>query len=141
MRLEVLRSANKLPEDTPLKEVEENTLGFFRSNFSSFATYLAFDKSELAGCGSVCFYKLMPTCDCPSGHRAYIMNMYTREEYRRRGVASLLLDKLVEESRSRGVNSISLEATDIGRPLYEKYGFALLEHEMYLPNCQSAKMG
>ena len=29
---------------------------------------------------------------------------------------------------------ISLEATDMGRPLYEKYGFVKMNHEMELPD-------
>ena len=62
------------------------------------------------------------------------MNMYTRPEYRRRGIAYHTLDLLVKEIRRRGILSISLEATDMGRPLYEKYGFLPMEHEMELPS-------
>ena len=53
--------------------------------------------------------------------KAYIMNMYTVPEYRRRGIAYQTLDKLVKEAKERGISAISLEATDMGRPLYEKY--------------------
>lgn len=76
----------------------------------------------------------MPTYHNPSGRKAYIMNMYTRPEYRRRGIAYHTLDLLVKEIRRRGILSISLEATDMGRPLYEKYGFLPMEHEMELPS-------
>ena len=76
----------------------------------------------------------MPTFHNPSGCKAYIMNMYTRPEYRRRGIAYHTLDLLVKEIRRRGITSISLEATDMGRPLYEKYGFLPMEHEMELPS-------
>lgn len=76
----------------------------------------------------------MPTYHNPSGRKAYIMNMYTRPEYRRRGIAYHTLDLLVKEIRRRGITSISLEATDMGRPLYEKYGFLPMEHEMELPS-------
>lgn len=44
-----------------------------------------------------------------------------------------ILDMLVKECRARGIAAISLEATDMGRPLYEKYGFIKMEHEMELP--------
>lgn len=76
----------------------------------------------------------MPTYHNPSGRKAYIMNMYTRPEYRRRGIAYHTLDLLVKEIRRRGITSISLEATDMGRPLYKKYGFLPMEHEMELPS-------
>ncbi len=132
LRLEVLRSANRLPIDASLEEIEENICAFLRDGFDSQSTLLAYDGGALAGCGSVCFYKVLPTCDCPNGIRAYIMSMYTREAYRRRGIASAVLLELVEEARRKGADSIALEATDMGRPLYEKHGFVSSENEMYL---------
>ena len=39
---------------------------------------------------------------------------------------------LVHDIRERGIAAISLEATDMGRPLYEKYGFVKMNHEMEL---------
>ena len=39
----------------------------------------------------------------------------------------------VEEIKKRGITSISLEATDMGRPLYQRFGFVNMEYEMELP--------
>ncbi len=61
------------------------------------------------------------------------MNMYTKPEYRRKGIAIKILDILVKESNNKGITAISLEATDMGRPLYEKYGFVKINNEMELP--------
>ena len=74
----------------------------------------------------------MPTYHNPDGKKAYIMNMYTNPNYRRQGIAYKTLDMLVNISRERGINQISLEATEMGRPLYEKYGFVKMESEMEL---------
>ena len=61
------------------------------------------------------------------------MNMYTACEYRRKGIAYKTLDMLVKDARRNGITAISLEATAMGRPLYEKYGFVKMETEMELP--------
>lgn len=58
------------------------------------------------------------------------MNMYTDPDYRRRGIAYHTLKLLVEEVKKKGVSHISLEATDMGRPLYEQFGFIKMNHEM-----------
>ena len=60
------------------------------------------------------------------------MNMYTKPEYRRKGIAYKTLDLLVAESKQRGIDAVSLEATDMGKPLYKKYGFVKMNDEMEL---------
>ena len=45
-------------------------------------------------------------------------------------IAYQTLDKLVKEAKDKEIFAISLEATDMGRPLYEKYGFVKMEYEM-----------
>lgn len=60
------------------------------------------------------------------------MNMHTSPEYRRQGIAFHTLDLLVEKAKQHGVSEVTLEATDMGRPLYEKYGFVKMEDEMEL---------
>ena len=48
------------------------------------------------------------------------------------GIAKHTLDLLVNDAKAKGVSQIALEATDMGRPLYEKYGFVKREDEMEL---------
>ena len=57
---------------------------------------------------------------------ADIMNVSVKEEYRRKGLASGLLDTLFEEGRKRGVKNFTLEVREnnhAARKLYEKKGF------------------
>lgn len=47
-------------------------------------------------------------------------------------IAYKTLELLVADAKEKGVKAISLEATDIGRPLYEKFGFVKMKDEMEL---------
>mgnify|MGYP000596520499 len=60
------------------------------------------------------------------------MNIYTSPEYRRKGIAYKTLDLLIKATREKGINHITLEATAMGRPMYEKYGFTKMNDEMEL---------
>jgi GNAT superfamily N-acetyltransferase len=60
----------------------------------------------------------------PGGREAYILNVFTDPQARRRGLARRLMERLVEEARAAGVRRIWLRASDEGRPLYESMGFA-----------------
>lgn len=97
-----------------------------------FIKNLVYDNENFIGAGGVSFYKVMPTYHNPTGKKAYIMNMYTVPEYRRQRIAFHTLDLLVKDAREQGMTQIALEATDMGRPLYEKYGFVKMEDEMEL---------
>lgn len=134
-RIVVLRAANKLPDTADMSEVKEQSYLYYQNALrdGSHVAYLVFDGSRFVGAGGVSFFQVMPTYHNPSGNKAYIMNMYTDPAYRRRGVAYQTLDLLVRAAQEKGITFISLEATDMGRPLYEKYGFIKMNDEMELP--------
>ena len=134
-RIEVLRAANRLDASADMTQVERATLAYYRSALAdgSHTAYLVFDRDVFVGAGGVSYYAVMPTYHNPTGRKAYIMNMYTRPAYRRRGIAARTLDLLVQDARGLGVHAISLEATSMGRPLYEAYGFVPMTSEMELP--------
>ena len=136
-RIIVLRTANKLSNDVDMSLVEKESYEYYKYYKSALETgehiaYLVYDNENFIGAGGVSFYKVMPTYHNPTGKKAYIMNMYTASEYRRQGIAFHTLDLLVKDVRKQGVSQIALEATEMGRPLYEKYGFVKMEDEMEL---------
>ena len=133
-RVMVLKAANKLPDDADMSEIERQSREYYKKAFAqdTHTAYLVFDGDRLIGTGGMSYYDVMPTCDVNTGRKAYVMNMYTDPEYRRQGIAYRTLDLLVADAKARGVEHITLEATDMGRPLYEKYGFVQMKSEMQL---------
>lgn len=134
-RVGVLRAANQLPDDVDMTDVKMKSWEYYHTALrdDSHVAYLVFDEDVFVGAGGVSFFQVMPTYHNPTGRKAYIMNMYTKPEYRRQGIAFKTLDLLVQEAKKRGITSISLEATVAGRLLYEKYGFVPMKDEMELP--------
>lgn len=135
-RIIVLRAANQLSDDVDMSEVREQSYEYYKRALSkdTHVAYLVLDEEEFVGAGGVSFFEVMPTYHNPTGKKAYIMNMYTQPEYRRQGIAYKTLNLLVAEAKARGITAISLEATKVGRGLYEKYGFIGMNDEMELQN-------
>ena len=133
-RITVLRAANKLSDDVDMSLVEKESYEYYKRALETgeHIGYLVYDNGTFIGAGGVSFYQVMPTYHNSTGKKAYIMNMYTAPEYRRQGIAFHTLDLLVKDAREQGVSQIVLEATDMGWPLYEKYGFVKKEDEMEL---------
>jgi len=57
------------------------------------------------------------------GPEGIVLNVYTDPAWRRRGVAELLMQQLLDWVRGRGLGRLVLHASPDGRPLYEKLGF------------------
>ena len=132
IRLEVLQTVFGSIDEDELPIIERETRAYLQGN-GNYVTYLAFDGDAFAACGSVCFYRVLPVCHNPTGEKAFVMNMYTRPEFRRRGIGNLILEKLINDAKARGIQTIHLDASDIGEALYSKYGFVSSASEMHLP--------
>ena len=52
-------------------------------------------------------------------------------EYRRLGIARILLDKVVKEARDYGCGTVQITASDMGVLLYTDYGFRKNGNFMY----------
>lgn len=132
LRVEVLIAANCLDKGTDMSTIKAKTYAYYKKAFLDNSHYaiIAFDKENIVGTGAVSFYNVMPTYNNPSGKKAYVMNMYTKNEYRRKGVATEVLRLLLEEAKYRNIVEITLEATKMGRVLYEKCGFIDMTSEM-----------
>ena len=133
-RILVLRAANNLSADTNMSEMQKQSYEYYLKALknNTHIAYLVFNENSIVGSGGISFFQVMPTYHNPSGYKAYIMNMYTHPDYRRRGIAYKMLDILVNKAKSKGINAISLETTEMGRPVYEKYGFVQMKNEMEL---------
>ena len=55
--------------------------------------------------------------------RATILNVYTEPEYRRQGIARLLMQTMIAWCKQQGFARVTLHASDEGKPLYESLGF------------------
>jgi GNAT superfamily N-acetyltransferase len=65
------------------------------------------------------------------GPEGIVLNVYTVEAWRRRGVAELLMRHLLAWCRTRGLVRVVLHASASGRPLYEKLGFVATNEMRY----------
>ena len=57
------------------------------------------------------------------GRQAIIINVFTEPEWRRKGLAALLLEHIIQWSREQKLDRLLLHASEQGRALYERLGF------------------
>lgn len=88
-----------------------------------FLVWLAEEDGKIIGTSGLVFFHRPPTFGYLSDLHTYVLNMYTLPEWRRRGVATMLLRHIIEYVKTTPASRISLNATEMGRPIYERLGF------------------
>lgn len=71
---------------------------------------------------------IMPSPDfdgniMPPAYQGYILNVYTEKEWRRKGLAEALVNRILEWCRENNIVELTLHSSDMGRPLYKKLSF------------------
>ncbi len=134
-RMEVLREVFSIPQNQVTDELEQENRRYYQRAIpvgEHIAGFACLDNT-IAGCGGICFYQEMPSPDNPTGQCAYLMNVYTRSQFRKQGVGETLIKWLVEQATKRGITKIYLETSTAGKPLYTKLGFVPMQDMMKLP--------
>jgi GNAT superfamily N-acetyltransferase len=57
------------------------------------------------------------------GRQGTIVNVFTEPQWRRRGIAGLLIKEIITWSKNEQIDRLVLHASDEGRSIYERLGF------------------
>ena len=89
----------------------------------TFVAWLALDVDKIIGTSGMSFVEKPPYFGCPSGKIGLLSSMFTDKDYRRKGIASELLKRVVDEARNYGCGTVQITASDMGVKLYTAFGF------------------
>ena len=84
---------------------------------------LAEDPSAIVAGAGMIVMDWPPTARDQGTKRAYLLNVYTEPEHRRRGLARRLTAEALREAERLDIRVVTLHASEQGRALYEQLGF------------------
>ena len=116
------------------KDIDNELEAFFQSKLAegSLIQWLVDEQNEIIATGAIVIYDFPPSYTNKSGKKAYVTNMYTKNDYRGKGIASSLLTRLVEEAKNLWITKMWLGASKLGRPVYKKFCFTETDEWMEL---------
>jgi N-acetylglutamate synthase-like GNAT family acetyltransferase len=91
---------------------------------TDFHAYIAENEGEIIASVFLVIQELPANTNFITGKIGNILNVYTRPEYRMKGIAKQLLNNMIGEARTKNLSYLELLATDEGYPVYKKLGFA-----------------
>ena len=92
------------------------------TNGSYFSAVASIDGKLISANGLV-IYNKPPSINGGTGRVGFISNVYTRPEWRGRGIASNLMELIVSFAKESRLDKLHLGATDSGIGVYERVGF------------------
>lgn len=90
---------------------------------NNFALFGFIDNKKIISTGSLSIMYKPPYYNCPSGKIGLLSSMYVDPSFRRQGLATKMLDKIVEYAKENDCSLIHITASKMGELLYTKYGF------------------
>ena len=127
--LAALRWETELERHEPLTTRQDEFLVVARETLRSelasgaYRAFVAESGGEIVASAILVTWRMLPAMNNIHRNRGFVSSVYTKPEYRRRGIARALMQSLVETARATGVQRLILWASDMGRPLYEDMGF------------------
>ncbi|MCX6027874.1 MAG: GNAT family N-acetyltransferase [Chloroflexi bacterium] len=88
-----------------------------------FRAWVAVADNAVVASGGLVIYAVPPSVRNLSGRVGYIMSMYTLLKWRGQGIATAILQTILDHLRAQGVGMATLHASTAGRPIYEREGF------------------
>lgn len=117
---------------TPDIDIDEDLRRYFEKYVKSgeLIEWVAEEDGRIIATAAIMFMDFPPSFRNKTGRTGYVGNVYTADEYRGRGIAGQLLDKLEQEARKRGITMLLLHASEAGRRAYLKSGYEDIDYEM-----------
>ena len=124
MRIEyLLEDYGEIPSGT-LSAISGRLPAYFERHLNrDLIAFVCRDGDMIAGCCFLYVSEMPPNPAFPHGKTGTALNVYTKPEYRRRGIAGKLMEALLSEAEEMGLDFVELKATDAGYPLYRSLGF------------------
>ena len=109
---------------TELEQFREKLPHYFKShlNVDLFA-YVCRAGELIAGCCFLFISEKPPNPSFINGKTGTLLNVYTRPEFRRKGIAGRLIKMLIADSSEMKLDFLELKSTDEGYELYKSLGF------------------
>ena len=122
---ERLRFIKVNPDHDNYAAIRGNCRAFFQEGLSrqTCDAVIAEEEGRCIGTAIAFYYLSVPSSRNHTGKNAYITSVFVETEYRRQGIASEMVQRIVKRAQAYGCVNIMLTATDMGKPLYEKLGF------------------
>jgi GNAT superfamily N-acetyltransferase len=133
MRLEFLKEAGHIKDGDDISSLYNELLEFMKVHLDKdLHIWVAESDGKAVATGAVSIWDKLPTGQGKDNRSkiGYVSNMYTRPEYRKKGIAGSIVQHILQFMKDEGISKTMLHALEDGKGIYRKSGFATNENFM-----------
>lgn len=91
------------------------------------AAVAALPDGHLAACALLTVAENPANPSFPNGRSGYVLGVFTEPDCRGRGLATRIMQQILEEAKRLRLDTVRLSASDMGKGIYARLGFAVKE--------------
>ncbi|MCX8130573.1 MAG: GNAT family N-acetyltransferase [Clostridia bacterium] len=133
MRLEFLKEAGHVKDGEDVSVLHSKLHGYITMHLNNdLHFWLAEIENETVAAGAVSIWDKLPV-NAGKGSSfkiAYFSNMYTKPGYRKKGIASDIMKRIIQFLKEEGIQKAMLHALEDGKGIYKNFGFSSKENLM-----------
>lgn len=124
LRLRYLQEDNGDLSEEDIKKIRKDLPVYFERNLNqNIFCYLIREKEEVAACAFLLVVEKPLSPAFITGKTGTVMNVYTKPEYRHKGYAKRIMQKILYDAVEKELSVVELKSTDSGYQLYKSVGF------------------
>lgn len=133
LRIELFKELGEIDENAGISELEAATKRYYQSHINKdLFSWGIFQGGELVSVGSLCLFNRIPYGGNLNGAEGYVLNIYTSPQFRKRGFANRILNKIAEYAGENNIKRLFMNSSEQGKNLYSRLGFTEKGNEMEL---------
>ncbi len=125
LRLEYLKEDHGKLSKSDIEIIRRDLPDYFKKNLNqNIFCYLIREKEEVAACAFLLVVEKPMSPEFITGRTGTVLNVYTKPQYRHKGYAKGIMNKLLSDAEEKNLSVVELKSTENGYHLYQSVGFA-----------------
>lgn len=124
LRLEYLKEDHGKLSKSDIEIIRRDLPDYFKKNLNqNIFCYLIREKEEIAACAFLLLVEKPMSPAFITGRTGTVLNVYTKPQYRHKGYARGIMNKILSDAVEKNLSVVELKSTENGYRLYQSVGF------------------
>lgn len=133
LRLQLFEELGEINSYTDINSLEKATKDYYYLHIDKdLISWGVKFKGQIVATASLCLFSRIPYEQNKTGVEGYILNIYTKPEYRKQGIAKCLVEEIIKFANEKQIKRLWLDSSEQGMQIYIKYGFRIKNNSMEL---------